>query len=455
MVALLVALLLCISNRPGVSFPLLTATAPSWAALQEILPTYALQEPLVIDPALDNCMDAQPELSKDLIILFRERNGWCPYSQRVWLALEYKSVEYNTILIDNTGRKPSWYGGNTPSVVWPSSGQRQSESMDIIERLDVEYPGTRPLYPQDAKGKSEVKRFISAFGDTFPRMTRPSSRSAFLFQSNGMPVFKAEFEKTLEKTDLLLTEHKSGPFFLGDKFTAADIAWIPFLERYAYQLPILHIGLNPRDSMRWPNLAKWYDAIEQYDCMRGCYAGKCQGDQQSWAKVLNQAGYGNDGVMPDVQESGWVSESEMLQSHSLKCEIFAKYAQGKEYVADTPYEEAAVRIVRNQARLKKDIIKYFSSSSSSSSSSGSISEDDVDVGLRYFCDLLLAGENDGLDALPTCSSDLGMEVEAMLVIAQKIAGYFDDRMCIPRDMSILSAHCIRKLFRKLTIDNGG
>merc|ERR1719201_1261794 len=26
----------------------------------------------------------------------------------------------------------------------------------------------------------------------------------------------------------------------------------------------------------------------------------------------------------------------------------------------------------------------------------------------------------------------------MLVIAQKIAGYFDDRMCIPRDMSILS-----------------
>ena len=34
----------------------------------------------------------------------------------------------------------------------------------------------------------------------------------------------------------------------------------------------------------------------------------------------------------------------MLQSHSLKCEIFAKYALGKEYVADTPYEEAAVEL---------------------------------------------------------------------------------------------------------------
>ena len=46
--------------------------------------------------------------------LYRERNGWCPYSERVWLALEYKGVEYDTVLIDNTGGgRPAWYSGDT------------------------------------------------------------------------------------------------------------------------------------------------------------------------------------------------------------------------------------------------------------------------------------------------------------------------------------------------------
>ena len=27
----------------------------------------------------------------------------CPYSERVWLALEHKGIAYETVLIDNTG----------------------------------------------------------------------------------------------------------------------------------------------------------------------------------------------------------------------------------------------------------------------------------------------------------------------------------------------------------------
>lgn len=422
------------------SFPLIPS---SWSALQEALPSSSSKdEPLVIDPALHDCMDTQPQYNKDRLTLFRERNGWCPYSQRVWLALEYKSIEYDTILIDNTGRKPSWYAGNTPSVIWPSSGQRQSESIDIIERLDAEYPDTPLLYPVDSKGKSEVMHLISAFRDVFPRMTRPSSRSAFLFQSNGMPVFKADFEKTLDNTDLLLAKH-SGPFFYGNQFTAADVAWIPFLERYSYQLPILHIGLNLRDAQRWPNLARWFDAIEQEECMNGCYASKCQGDQQSWAKVLNQAGYGNDGVIPDVQESGWVSESELLQSYPLKCEVFSRYAKDKDYLANTPNEEAAARIVLNQLVLKKDMLKYFSSQSTDI-----MDEDKIDEGLRCFCDILMVGED--IDFMINSATSSSSEIEARLTMVRSVAEYFDSRMCIPRDMCILSAHCIRKLYWKLT-----
>ena len=92
-------------------------------------------------------------------------------------------------------------------------------------------------------------------------MTRPSSRAAFLFRSSGQPVARRDFEATLEKTDALLGE-RGGPFFAGENPTAPDVCWAPFLERYAAQLPLLHDGLRPRDTSRYPNLSRWYDAME-------------------------------------------------------------------------------------------------------------------------------------------------------------------------------------------------
>ena len=60
----------------------------------------------------------RPALTDGGLVLYRERNGWCPYSERVWLALEHKGIiEYETVLIDNTGGgRPSWYSGDTPQV---------------------------------------------------------------------------------------------------------------------------------------------------------------------------------------------------------------------------------------------------------------------------------------------------------------------------------------------------
>ena len=38
--------------------------------------------------------------------LYRERHGWCPYSERVWLALEAKGIDYDTVYIDNIYGRP-------------------------------------------------------------------------------------------------------------------------------------------------------------------------------------------------------------------------------------------------------------------------------------------------------------------------------------------------------------
>ena len=226
---------------------------PSWSSLSKTLPSASREVPTIIDAV--NHRQKRPPLSEDTVVLYRERNGWCPYSERVWLGLETKNVAYETVLIDNTGgARPSWFGSTTPRIRW-ADGTDQGESIDILKELDERYPSEPPLFDEHSAA------LIGAFKDIFPRMTRPSSRAAFLFRSSGQPVARRDFEATLEKTDALLGE-RGGPFFAGKSPTAPDVCWAPFLERYAAQLPLLHDGLRPRDATRYPRLSQWYDAME-------------------------------------------------------------------------------------------------------------------------------------------------------------------------------------------------
>ena len=87
----------------------------------------------------------------------------CPYSEKVWLALELKGLAYSTVLIDNTGGgRPSWYRGQTPQIQW-ADGSTMGESMDIVKRLDIEFPDSRQLYPPPGVSMSDVSSMVSAF----------------------------------------------------------------------------------------------------------------------------------------------------------------------------------------------------------------------------------------------------------------------------------------------------
>ena len=108
---------------------------PSWSALSKTLPSAAAEAPRVVD-AVRHQQKRPPPLSDDTVVLYRERNGWCPYSERVWLGLETKNVAYETVLIDNTGgARPSWFGSTTPRIRW-ADGTDQGESIDILKELD-------------------------------------------------------------------------------------------------------------------------------------------------------------------------------------------------------------------------------------------------------------------------------------------------------------------------------
>ena len=201
-----------------------------WDALTSRLPTVSVKQPYCLDSVLES--DRSPPKG---LTLYRERHGWCPYSEKVWLALELKGLDFSTVLIDNTGGgRPSWYRGQTPNIQW-ASGKQQGESMDIVKALDSEYPDTRPLWPPPGVSAIDVSEMVSAFRGAFPSNAKPSSRAAYLFTWDG-PLSRSDFEQALHATDALLAKH-TGPFFCGAKLSAADVSWAPFLER----LSLIHI----------------------------------------------------------------------------------------------------------------------------------------------------------------------------------------------------------------------
>jgi len=418
----------------------LLAFAAQWRDLENaLLPSSppARDPPAIVDSALD---PSAPSYSAIRPTLFRERHGWCPYSERAWLAFESCDVEYDAIRIDNTGpgRRPSYFSGQTPQVRWPGDGRVQGESMDLVEEIDRRYGGGR-LYPDEIK--SDVIDKARMFGKTFPSKSRPSSRAAFLFGWSGEPLWKSEFESVLSETDDLLGSSSDGPFFCGESFTAADVAWAPFLERYAAQLPCLHEGLDPRDAARYPNLNEWYRAMET---RVPAYACRVRGNPSSWRKVLTMAGYGNAGVPPAVvdrmddlgaEEGRPLSEEERRRDQAL----WDEYRTTRPYLAETPSAEAGRVLLSNREAIVKDTLKR---SDALEGTGIPLDERGLDKAMRALASILIYGdEEDGhYDEVGTASKE-AREVEGVFAMAK----FLDERMCVPRDMGAMSADAIKRL----------
>lgn len=338
------------------------------------------------------------------------------------MTLELKNIEYDTVRIDNTGGpRPSYYAGTTPQMKWPD-GRLQGESLDLVRELDQQY--STSLFDSMA-----VETCIAQFRSIFPSRARPSSRAAFLFQGNGDPLWRGVFENTLRGTDDLLSQSE-GPFFCGTTLSAADVAWAPFLERYRYQLPCLHEGLEPYNSYEYPNLAAWYDAMDRLPA----YACRVKGDASSWRKVLSMAGFGNAGAPPQIE----ANMDEMARQEALMAEstidqaLWTEYAASRPYLAATPQAEAAAIIKRNREAISADVLKRAGGSALEGLLPST--ESDLDEALRALVCVLLDSDEDA-------KSTLGVGT---------LVSFLDERMCVPRDMGAMSASAIKKLALELS-----
>ena len=245
-----------------------------------------------------------------------------------------------------------------------------------------------------------------------------------------------------------------GPFFCGSSFTAADIAWMPFLERYAAQLPCLHDDLNPMDANTYPHLYQWYQAMQN---QIPAYACRVKGDSSSWRKVLCMAGFGNMGNVPDdildrmEQETGNETDEDkhFLSSEDLEREmkLWKEYSSTRTYLAQSPGSEAAATLVRNREAILKDVEKRIKFTKGWKEKLPLEKENGMNDAMCALTYLLLQEEKSKEDIIAVQEEMNG----GLLRDVGVVASFLDERMCVPRDMGEMSAAAIKRIAARLSV----
>ena len=413
----------------------------------------------VVDTAL-RLSDPPPSIPDGYAVLFRDRNGWCPYSERAWCGLAAAEVPFVEVLVDNQSRKPSWYssmgsGGSTPCVRWPD-GQGQGESLDILRAIDdrCDVPPGRAIYNYAPGKTTSEARFVGSPGSLFPRGCRPSSRCAFLYDARGEPLSRDVFEASLDAVDAVLAEDTSTPFFDaaatvdatadadadGFRPSVADFAWAPFLERYATQVSAFHPETNPRDADRWQHLAAWYDAMDDVPW----YTCRVAGDPSSWAKVLAVAGYGNSGDVRDyvppaaASYPSWAAPWGGAAAADKRENLWRRYAASFGAGPESPSPTLGAHVAGILAANRKGLVRDFLGRGGGGAAAG-VTEAEADAALLRCASVVMEG------ASPGDTGDAGDDAAAA------VARYLGERLCVPRDMGAVPAAHMRASLADLVV----
>lgn len=258
-------------------------TIPSWSELQSNVSP--LHRPLQIKPPVYTDEVPPDVLESNLPILYRDKNCIDLNSQIVWLAMECKNIDYITILVDTAE--------DVPRIIWPDneSTPTVSDPTQLLEQIQARYPEPIPFYPKISVAVDASRSNIMRLPGVMPRNSDPSlmSASPFLFRTDEV-VAKSSHCVSLEELEEMMEEYE-GPYICGEDLTAADIVWMPYLERYSIQLPLVFPKievLNPRSSA-YEMVAEWMKSVESipaYACVvRGAlekmFGKVCRGEQFS------------------------------------------------------------------------------------------------------------------------------------------------------------------------------
>lgn len=383
---------------------------PSWDQLAALLPAPAdrCEGPTNAQAGLR--LFGHPEQDV-LVTLYRDNHAWCPYCQKVWLWLEERRIPYRVRKVSMVcyGEKEPWYRQLVPSGYLPAldlDGQLITESDRILEALERAFGSLgHPLADPEVRAMRQLER----------RLFRAWCQW-LCYPGRGIQeelVAESRFDAVAGEVAEALARHP-GPFLLHpagggsaaavDGFSAADLVFVPFLERINASLSY-YKGYALRQ--RHPALHRWFCALEQ----RSTYAGT-QSDFHTHAHDLppQMGGCHASGTESQRLEAARIDQGPWLDTDGSPL-------PGFDPETSRPLEashalEALARVWRHrQALIHRN----------------PDSDERFDPALRTALARML-----GLPCtLPPQGSASGLR-------------YLRDRISVPRDMSLLAARCLRQ-----------
>ncbi|KAL5356347.1 thioredoxin-like protein [Aspergillus floccosus] len=207
--------------------------------------------------------------------------GWfCPFVQRVWLALEEKQIPYQYIEVNPYNKPQSLLSlnprGLVPTLACPSpdgTTRPLYESTVILEYLEEAYPTHSPSFlPKDPYARARARiwidyvtsRIIPAFHRFLQHQPSHPDKAA---EEIAAP--RADFLDKLKEWTREM--HPDGPFFLGSELSLPDLVLAPWAIRLwvfdhfkpgGLGIPEEGRAATPEVEAVWARWRKWVGAVQ-------------------------------------------------------------------------------------------------------------------------------------------------------------------------------------------------
>ncbi|DAA75653.1 TPA_exp: Uncharacterized protein A8136_1375 [Trichophyton benhamiae CBS 112371] len=181
---------------------------------------------------------------------------FCPFVQRVWIALEVKGIPYQYIEIDPYKQPDSLLEVNprglVPAIRHGNWGCYESSVLlEYLEDLDI----GKPLLPP---GDPQLRAHCRLWADHINRHIIPCFYRLLQEQDPGKQITITEQLKD-HISKLVNASHVHGPFFLGRSISFVDIHFAPWMLRLTRVLKPYRAWPDPERGSRW---AAWMEAVE-------------------------------------------------------------------------------------------------------------------------------------------------------------------------------------------------
>ncbi|KAI0025466.1 hypothetical protein F4780DRAFT_333199 [Xylariomycetidae sp. FL0641] len=182
--------------------------------------------------------------------------SFCPFSQRVWIALEAKGMQYQYCETDPFMRPTQLLEANPRGLVpairegeWASG-----ESTIILEYLEDHDQGV-PLFPTDPRLKANCRLWIDHINSKIvPAFFALVRATELQRQTECVERLRGDVAALVQAAD------ERGPYFLGGDLCLVDIHIAPFVLRMSRLLRQYRSWQDPVLGTRWQH---WANALEQ------------------------------------------------------------------------------------------------------------------------------------------------------------------------------------------------